>query len=125
MANSETPISLLEHFDIFWKTFVALALALGLVIKYLFGLYTRRLMVVEENQKKVLRTIPQEALDHGRQLMLTSDCDLLRSKCTNMVVIGELSETMRIIKQAILVLVLHTEQIPKDERDKIAKALVE
>jgi len=125
MADSETPTSILAHFDIFWRIFIAIGLALGLVIRFLFGLYTKRLGTVEENQKKVMRTIPQEALDHGRQLLMATDCDIHRAQCSNIVVIKELSESMKVIKQAIVVLVMHSEQIPKEAREKIARELVE
>ena len=117
MADTETPTSLVEHFDLIWKVCVAALLAI-------ISLYARRFKTMEDNQKKVLRTIPTEALENGLLLVTCKDCALARDKCRNIIVIDELQQTLKVIKQAIVILVMNTDGIDKDDRDRIAKELI-
>lgn len=125
LAATEAPMSLVEHFDAFWKLFALLALALGLMTRFLFGLYTKRLAALEEGQRRMLRMVPSDALDQGALLMTITGCENSRKNCGNIITTQELADTMKVIKKAIVILVMHTDSIPKTERDKIAKDLIE
>ncbi len=119
------PKSLEEHFDAVWLVLVVVAGALYLSWKFILVAYRQRIEVLETNQKKVLSVIPKDALEHGRQLRTVEECMQARASCTNTIMMEELTGTLQVVKKALTVLVLHTDNIPQDERDRIVKDLIE
>jgi hypothetical protein len=86
-----------------------------------------RIDSIEKEQIALRTIIPHDAIKDGHMMITYREfinmCELSRSRCTNHLLTEELTTTMRVIKQAIILLVLHTDAIPKEDRDKIIKEL--
>ena len=119
------PNSILEHADVLWKLVVALTLSLLAAWGFIASLYKSRVTALEEIQKKIVKMIPAEALEKRIMLVTESDCDTAREKCPNVLLGKELTEGLKVIRKAILVLILYSENVPQEERDRIVKGLVD
>jgi hypothetical protein len=80
---------------------------------------------VERDIIDVKKIVPKSALDHGHQLVTQAHCERMRVECNTHMLTNELTESMKVIKKAISILVLNSPTIPSDDRDKIIKDLVE
>lgn len=119
------PNSLVEHADLLWKLLGIFGAALVASVIIIARLYRSKISSLEETAKSIVKIIPKEALEKGIPLVTQDDCNSSRSKCPNAAIGKELTEGLKVIRRAILVLILYAEHVPQEERDKIVKGLVD
>lgn len=113
---SETVNTLAEHFDVVWKVLGVVTAALYFVVRFVFRDYKRR---IEDLELKLVQTTKEI-----EKRMTIVACGDARNKCVNAVLLTQLTDSMEVIKKAVIILIMHSQVIPRDEKDRIAKELV-
>ena len=119
------PKSMAEHFDVIWPFLLVTLSALYGITRWISHFYIKKVNELEKHMVKLLPLIPRNVWDGKSRIMTDELCDAARAKCTNVIIVSEIESTLKVIKQAVLVLVLHSDSIPKEDRDKMAKNLIE
>lgn len=74
--------------------------------------------------REIKNIIPSNAIKENIMLITEQACDYNRENCTHHLIAEEQAETLKIIKQAVALLVSHNKDIPQDSRDKVIRDLM-
>ncbi len=131
MADTSVTGTVSDHAGVFLKIFAAVVAGLFATVKVIGSLFKKRFLAVEDGLKacredidKVKKIIPREAIEREVSLLTQESCAENRQACGAIACLNDVDGNMKGIRRAVLLLVLHSDKIPQEERDAIAKELI-
>jgi hypothetical protein len=94
------------------------------VIEKTVSTLEKDVVMLKGNQVKFFRAIPRNVIDGKDTIATINDCTNFRNTCGVHVITEELIETMKIVKQAVSLIIIHNDKIPQADRDEMIKKLV-